>query len=124
LALMKLEKAFGTKLVCVVLSDAHSMAFNLLTHCDRRLAVAGSKMLVHKARVQIFFFGIVRAKELKELVDALEKVDAPFRRDNSRAMGLSLREYDRYADAETMWQAETLLKRKYLHGILDSVPLL
>lgn len=123
-ALMELEKALGTKMVCVVLRDAHSMAFNILTHCNVRLMVKGSTSVVHKCATNVFYFGTVRAKELKELARALDKADAPFRRDNAKAMHLSLRRYDYYADKETRWSAERLKKIKYLDGIMPEAPIL
>jgi ATP-dependent protease ClpP protease subunit len=114
--LLELERAMGVRMICIVDRNAHSMAFNILTHCDVRMATEGAGMVVHKCRT--FVFGIARAKELRRLADAMDKVDEPYRRANSKAMKLTLKEYDKYADAETNWKAVTLLARGYLHGLL------
>lgn len=111
------------KLVCVVLGTAHSMAFNLLSRCDVRLATSGSEMVVHK----IAYYGTdpnvrLTAKKLKEMAARLESIDAAFDEVNRKAMGLSASEFDRYADAERRWTAKELLAMHYLDGIVTFSP--
>jgi len=111
------EKAAGVKVVCIVLNEAHSMAFNILTHCNIRLSQPNALMLVHKARLPIDKNEYLTSEMLRQHADELDKDDEPFRQANSKAMGLSLKEYDEYTSKEVMWRAETLLKRGYLHCI-------
>ncbi len=114
--MMEAEKAMGIPQICVVTEYAHSMAFNFLTHCDVRL-VASSKvtMVVHKIRVQVQ--EVMTAKKLRDLADRMEAEDEPYRQANSAAMHLSLGDYDKFADAETAWTVDSLLKQGYLNGI-------
>lgn len=46
-------KARGTKLTCYVVGVAASMAFHILTHCDKRVVLTDSFLLWHRARVMI-----------------------------------------------------------------------
>ncbi len=119
IGLIDKEELEGTKVVCVVLHDASSMAFNLLTHCTVRLALQGSLMVVHKiAMTEPPALERMTAKNLRRLADDMDRQDAPFRQDNAKAMGLTLPDYDRYADNETEWTAAELYRRGYLQAIL------
>jgi ATP-dependent protease ClpP protease subunit len=118
--LMRMEKALGTQFVCVAMGNAHSMAFNILTECDTRLAVEGSTMVVHKVRA--FLFGTMRSTDLKKIAALMDKIDEPYRQSNSKAMRLSLKDYDKFADAETRWTVPQLLGRGYLDGIVTVSP--
>lgn len=117
--IMEAEKLRGIKEICVVDTNAHSMAFNFLTHCDVRLAVQGSQMLMHKVAFEAIDCYSTRctAKQLEEYAKDLEKADEPFRRDNAAALGISLSKYDKLADAQHMWTVQELLKLHYLQGI-------
>ncbi len=118
--IMELEKLHKVRQVCVVTGSAHSMAFNILSHCDVRLSVPGTHMIVH----QIAISGTINCQRvrctstfLKDLAESLDKDDEDFRLLNSKAMGLTLKEYDFYAGKEHSWVPRELIKRKYLHGI-------
>lgn len=111
--LIQAEKDAGVEVVCVVENTAHSMAFNTLTQCTTRLSTPNAMMLVHK--IYGYDMGTPNAKNLRKMADELDKDDEPFRQANSKAMGLSLEDYDSYADKETTWSAKTLLKKHYLH---------
>lgn len=123
IAILQLLSTFhdqGTRIVCVVDRNAHSMAFNILSFCDVRLATAGSRMLVHKIAIELDhmpkdFRGT--AKTLKEIAADLEQIDEPFRQANAARMGISLKDYDMYADNQTWFRAPKLLKMGYLDGI-------
>lgn len=109
----------GNRLICVVDKNAHSMAFNILSYCDVRLAVADSKMLVHKVAISGIEDGHTRwtPKNLRRLADDMEAEDEQFRQKNASMMHMSLKEYDILADIETMCTADSLLLRHYLSGI-------
>lgn len=115
------EKAEGTQVICVVTHQASSMAFNLLTHCDKRYASPKSFMMVHKIALGQAGDGSRRltAKYLREMARDLDVMDEPFRRANAKAMHLSLKEYDFFADYETIWTAKKLLDIHYLDGIVQ-----
>ena len=116
--MMRLEQAMGIQMVCVVQDKAHSMAFNILSNCDVKLATKHARMVVHKARVQIFLTTMT-GRMAQELANELKRVDEPYRQKNAKEMGLSLKDYDRYADAETNWSSETLYQRHYLDGFVE-----
>ena len=123
IAMINAERRMGVKAVCVVQDNAHSMAFNILTQaCDVRLATTGSTMVVHKAALGpgACDFGPgprCTAKNLREEADAMDRMDEMNTRANLAAMHMTRYEYDHYADAETRWQALTLLARHYLQGM-------
>jgi ATP-dependent protease ClpP protease subunit len=119
---IRLEQSKGVKVICVVEKIAHSMAFNILTNCDVRLAVPKAVMLVHKVALMNAPTYRFTAKNLRDTAEELDRDDEPFRQANAKAMGLSLEDYDLFADNETIWRAETLLQRGYLHGLAQINP--
>lgn len=125
IALLNTERKEGTRIVCIVVKAAHSMAFNLLTTCDVRLATRKAFCLVHKIERQAVhqqFDGRLTAKRLREIAKQLDISDEGFRQANSKLMGLSLEDYDMFADNETSWTADNLYKRHYLNDIADIIP--
>jgi ATP-dependent protease ClpP protease subunit len=120
--LMQAEQLRGIRQVCVVIHSAHSMAFNLLTHCDVRLALPKSNLLMHKiAEAGVIDCMSQRCTEirLREIATEMRNVDEPYRQANSKALHMSLKDYDLFADEEHIWTTEALLKRKYLHGLAE-----
>lgn len=113
------EKLMGTEQVCVVTKEADSMAFNILSHCDRRYAVPKATFVVHKIRTWFLSPAPVTEKILRQLADDLHKSDEPFRQKNSKEMHLTVRQYDKAADAERQWTAKELLKMHYLNGYMN-----
>jgi ATP-dependent protease ClpP protease subunit len=116
---MSMEHALGTRMICLVDEAAASMAFNILSFCDVRLATDGSRLLAHKialASVDAMNHRIT-AKYLRRLARELEQGDALFCTTNAAAMHMSRTEYDRFADKEYEWTAEELLQRGYLNGL-------
>lgn len=117
--MMEIEKHQGAHMVCVVMGEATSMAFNILTHCDTRLATAASAFTVHKIALSGFPPQIrLTAKALREAATELEAADATFALANRKAMGLSAAAYSRYADSETRWTVKELIEHGYLHGVI------
>ena len=119
--MMDYERAQGVKMICVVDVKAHSMAFNILSHCDVKLSTPGARMLVHKAEISNMPHGDGTrwtANYLKEMAKELEAVDAPYAKWNRKAMHLTKAQYDRYADAETYFKPAQLKKMGYLDGIV------
>lgn len=119
LAAIEAEQARGVRVVCVVVSDASSMAFDILTHCNVRLATPTARMVVHKIAMGGFPTDVrMTAQHLREYADDLDRQEESFRRANAKAMHLSLKDYDYYADRETSWSSKDLLARGYLAGIV------
>lgn len=118
--MMEAEKTMGIRQICIVNDSAASMAFNILTHCDVRLAVRNSLLLAHV--VAIMYVDCIQQRcipsRLHAIADELQHDDAPYRRDNSQAMLLTPKEYDSYAAKDYRWTVEELLKRHYLHGVI------
>lgn len=106
--------------ICVVEGDAMSMAFNLLSFCNVRLATKGSLLLAHKSAIggMIPFDIRFTAKLMRETADDMEKEDEPYRQQNAKMLGLTLEQYDVIADQEVMWSADSLVKGGYLHSIV------
>jgi ATP-dependent protease ClpP protease subunit len=113
------EQQQGTKVICVAVNDAHSMAFDILSFCDVRLMTPHTLSVVHKAAASILDErdGRLTAKKLREIANEIEELDAPYRIQNAKKMHLSLNLYDKYADAERTWTAEELLDMGYLQGL-------
>jgi ATP-dependent protease ClpP protease subunit len=105
-------------MICVAEENAHSMAFNILTACDVRLATDDAHFIVHKIAISGFSPDVrITAKLLKSIADDLEHMDEPFRQSNSKAMHMSLEDYDRFADEQHCWSAPLLYLTGYLNGI-------
>lgn len=118
--LLELEKSSGVKQACVVIRQASSMAFNLLTHCDVRFAAPDAHMLMHKVFLWRWPMDKkLTAKNLKEAAADLDKADEPYRQANSKALRITLRQYDKYAEAETVWEPQLLVKMHYLLGLVN-----
>lgn len=119
--LMAYEQMHGIKMICVVEEMAASMAFNVLSHCDVRFATPGTVLMFHAiAYVKIDGTKNERltSNRLRELAAKLEKDDEVFKAVNMKALDMSSKDYDMYADKDHDWTPEALLKRKYLHGIV------
>lgn len=116
---IKSEQAKGRKFICVAIENAHSMAFNLLTHCDVRLATSNTTFLMHKVRQRVSKDVNYTALMFKHEMEELQKTDAKFDGPNMKALGLSEHDYNLYADEETVWLAQTLLAKHYLQGFVE-----
>lgn len=120
LALMRQEQAKGVKQICVVTKEAVSMAFNILSHCDVRLALPKAKFMFHN----MFYVEAVpcgpdkrcTAKKLRTIADDLEKTEAPYIAQNMKALYMNLKTYEMHSDNQTYWRVQKLLDRGYLHG--------
>ena len=113
------ERAAGTQVICVVTQQASSMAFNLLTHCDVRLSVAKTSMVVHKIAIgglPMFMRGT--SKNLRQIADDMDEMDEKYCVANAAAMHLNRLDYDKFADLESNWTPEELLVRGYMHDII------
>jgi len=116
---MEIEKSMGVREICVVRGRADSMAFNILSHCDVRLATPGSALMFH----DVFFEQLDCQKikcnpsNLREAADELDRVNLPFRLVNAKSLGMTLKEYDIYSRNEMEWDVKALLDRHYLHGV-------
>lgn len=107
----------GMRLICVADQEVDSMAFNILSFCDVRLATEETKFVAHKVRDYYKGEIILTAKEMREKADEMDRLDEPYRQQNAKAMHLKLKDYDKYADDEKEWSVDELVKLKYLSGI-------
>lgn len=118
ITVLLLEHALGTRIVCVVHNNAHSMGFNILSFCDVKLATAKSTMVVHKIAFGMIPPGIRgTALNLREMARELDLADEPYILQNSKMMHLDRKHYNMYANRENRWTAEQLLAMGYLDGI-------
>jgi ATP-dependent protease ClpP protease subunit len=118
---IEIEKAMGSRVICVVEHAAHSMAFNLLTHCDVRLARPKSFMIFHKVAVELcsnpdHSGPRLTPKNLRKIANDLQRMDELFRRPNATALHMSLPDYDLFCEHDTAWTAMSLYTRGYLNG--------
>lgn len=119
LDMMRKEQAAGVKQICVVKGMAASMAFNILSACDIRLAADDARMLFHKIAIGQLEPGMRgTAKTLREIANYLDKEDEPYCALNSKALNFPRSVYDRLADMDTWWSPKELLDLKYLQGIV------
>jgi len=106
------------KMVCVVIDGAHSMAFNILTHCDVRLATSSATMVVHKIAIGGDPGIRMTARNLRLLADEIDEYDEYWAASNAKAMHISRKDYDKYADAERRWTSRELLELHYLDYVV------
>lgn len=112
------EKATGVHVTCIVRHVAASMAFNLLTHCDTRIADQGAMLLFHKIEIGGRIPGIrMTAQNLRKIADELDDLDLRFSIPNAAALGFTPSQYNFYADHETIWDASVLKRLGYLDAI-------
>lgn len=117
---IEFEKTQGIQQICVVNTEAGSMAFNILSHCDIRLATEKSKLMFHKLAydsVSEESFGRLTPNRLRSIAAKLEQDDEVYKHYNAKKLHMSLKTYDIHADNDTDWVPKTLLKNKYLDGI-------
>lgn len=110
---LNLERLMGTKIICVVDGLAASMAFEILTTCDVRLATDRSILLFHAIR-QHYEAVTLTASEARRLAKELDEADKPWRAANLKALGLTEEQYDFSAEHNLIWSADSLLDLGYL----------
>ena len=119
LASLMAEQKMGTKLVCVVTGEADSMAFNILSHCDVRLAVKNAHLLFHHVALKDFPPNLrITAKNIRNVALEMDKIDESFCAYNAAALHLPRVLYEKLSDAEADWTAKELVARNYLDGIV------
>jgi ATP-dependent protease ClpP protease subunit len=122
--MLEREREAGHRIVCVVSQAAYSMAFNILTRCDLRLAVPDAVLMFHRISTIMPPNDDTRltGPVLRRMAKDLEKTDEPYRQANAKALRMDLREYDLHADNDTIWRAPVLLERGYLHQLVRIAP--
>lgn len=118
--LMEAEKLLKVRQICIV-QQAQSMAFNILTHCDVRVATRDAAIMAHVlALEEIDCTHAPRCTPtyLTGLARELKRDDAPYREVNAKALGLTPKEYDVYAAKDYRWSPIELLDRHFLSGII------
>lgn len=110
------------KLICVAIDGAHSMAFNIMTHCDVRLATAKTRMVAHKIAIGGDPGVRMTAKNLQAIAKELEKLDRYWAEENAKALHISKSEYDKAADVDYAWSTSELMAHHYLNGIVTISP--
>ncbi len=119
--MINFERALGTRTICMVTHKAQSMAFNILTHCDVRLAVAKATLMFHRAAFEYLddeaAEGRLTAPVLRKKAAELDADDERYAAANCAAMKMCRSEYYTYGDHDRDWKAEELVTMKYLQGI-------
>lgn len=118
------EQAKGVPQVCVITGDASSMAFDILTRCDIRVAVVGGTAMFHVAASAPIDCEKSRCTpmRLQIIAEELRIEDEPFRQANAKALSLTLWDYDSYAAEDYEWSAPELIKLGYLKGFATIAP--
>lgn len=117
--MIEIEKKAGVQMVCAVTGMAASMAFNILTHCDVRMATPKSRLLFHKVAINPPPFMRLTAPVMLKIIKQMEAIDAVFDKDNAAAMHISQWEYEQEAEKEQFTSKSVLLQRGYLQYIID-----
>lgn len=93
IAQMKSLQGKGTKVVCYVPGLAASMAFHILTHCDKRVVLEESALLWHRARVFVMF-GVLTAPAASTVARDLQSIDDHILKDVSETLKRDLSDED------------------------------
>jgi len=111
---MRIAKERGVRIECVVGVMAASMAFIILSECDKRVVLPNSMLLFHPISVS----GRMRIEEaLPSLVETVRRqrlIDYKVR----RKMRLSADDYQAHSLSETLWNGEGLAKYTEGSGFL------
>lgn len=109
------------KLVCVAVNGAHSMAFNIMTDCNVRLATPGTRMVAHRVAAGALDGENPRlsAKNLREIAKDMDKIDTYFDALNAKALHLTPDQYSRYADDQHAWTVPELVAVGYLNDVVS-----
>lgn len=114
-ALVDEQKVSKQPIVCIVVGYAHSMAFNILTHCNERHATAESVFIAHKVSIGSLDPSIRKtAKNLREIADELDETDKHWDACNAKAMHMTVAVYSSYADVDYEWSVTELQSIGYM----------
>ncbi len=115
------HRTLGIKIICVVTREASSMAFNILSTCDLRLAVERSTLMFHEVSdgdILESKHGWLTAKKLRALAKQLEEDTQEYKTINLKHLKMSSKDYDLYSENERDWRAKELYNLKYLHDLV------
>lgn len=101
-------KAQGNRVTCYVQDIAASMAFQILTRCDRRYALPTSQLLWHGVRIQTR--ETITAERAQEFHDQIARLNEAFKYQLYPVMGMSRSKVDTAFLAETLWTGISLRK--------------
>lgn len=127
---MKSLQGKGTKFACYVPGLAASMAFHILTHCDKRVVLEESALLWHRARIFIMF-GVVTAPTSASIARDLQAVDNHILLNVSRSLVKDLSEEDinYHFEHETLHIGQTLcasapnfcIAQSHIPGLMEAL---
>lgn len=117
--MIEAEKSLGIKVYCFVTSRAMSMAFNILTHCNVRLASNKARLLFHKIAYASLDenSGRLTPNRLRELAAQLDSDDNKYASRNAKALNMPTEDYTLFAYRDTVWMPQALVNMGYLQGI-------
>lgn len=116
------EQARGVRIVCFVRGQAASMAFNILTRCDRRIATKNSSLMFHWShltKVETLLETPLTYKRLEALAKDLKDGDDKWHVANIKALKLEKVDYELFADNDRDWTAKDMYALGYLHGLVQ-----
>jgi ATP-dependent protease ClpP protease subunit len=124
---MKALQSRGTKLSCYVSGIAASMAFQILTACDKRIVLKKSSLLWHRARVVLpgFMGVVITGPEAASLARDLETIDAYILKEVTNALkqDMSTNDITYHFNHETLHVGEVLCdSAPHFCTAVDSVP--
>lgn len=114
------EQRAGNRVVCVAQNAVVSMAFNLYTHCDVKVATAKTYFLFHRLRYANLDGGPpLTARNIRLAALELDKLDALFDSGNAEALHMTPEVYSLHADQETPWNERKLRDLGYVDQIVE-----
>lgn len=131
IAYIEAARTYGTPIRCYVPTLAASMAFQILLHCDERVALPSARLLWHEARYG--GVGEVPLTEdiLRDLLDGLSEINTDMRMDIYRVLGKYLPRdtIDYHMERETLHTAYSLSRlapgflqvRVAVPGLLETI---
>lgn len=112
---MNIAKLRGVTFVCLSTKYAHSMAFILMLHCDKRYALEGTRFLIHGVRYYSAPFQITENTEqtTKQAHEDLRRANIQFLNMITKSSGISLDVLKPAFYGEKVWDVEELERNTY-----------
>jgi ATP-dependent protease ClpP protease subunit len=108
-AALDLLKARKVPVACVVTTLAASMAFQLLPHCEKRVALAKSYLLFHPMRVNVPPNTALTADDARDIAADMDRSEDPMKREVQQMMCLDDKTFNAAYKREQLWTAEELV---------------
>jgi len=102
--IMRMAQVRGRTVNCLVTGRAASMAFYILTKCDKRYSLKHAQLMFHNITA-----GVEGTSDIVLRVgNELKMISLPYKRELRKSLCFSKSKFNRYFDTGFLWTAETL----------------